>query len=97
VEIGVFRKGVLAENFLKNYKQVYNNGVEIGVFRKGVLAENLCIDILSLCGFYFSNSYTMSHILRLSLTDREVMAQRVEHVTTMLLMALRPEELALSG
>jgi hypothetical protein len=39
----------------------------------------------------------MSHILRLSLTDREVMAQRVEHVTTMLLMALRPEELALSG
>lgn len=83
--------------FFEKLKQVYNNGVEIGVFRKGVLAENLCIDILSLCGFYFSNSYTMSHILRLSLTDREVMAQRVEHVTTMLLMALRPEELALSG
>lgn len=75
--------------FVKKVDEIYRDGVADGSFRAGVDPLQLWITIVSVSQFYFSNIYTISHILNSDMNRKEMVAQRKAHVVDFVLSALR--------
>ncbi|HWF01651.1 MAG TPA: TetR/AcrR family transcriptional regulator [Caulobacteraceae bacterium] len=76
--------------FVERVRSIYADGVAAGDFRAGVDPNQLWITIVSISQFYFSNAYTISHILKENLRTRAMTAVRKAHVIDFVLAALRP-------
>lgn len=75
--------------FVSKVSEIYREGAIVGSFRSGVDPLQLWITIVSMCQFYFSNIYTISHILNSDMKKEEMIAQRKAHVVDFILAALR--------
>lgn len=75
--------------FVKRVESIYNDGVASGLFRPGIDPKQLWITIVSMSQFYFSNIYTMSHILSSDLGEDAMIAKRKKHIEEFLLWGLR--------
>lgn len=75
--------------FVRQVQTILEKGVADGVFREGIDPRQLWMSIVSLCQFYLSNSYTLSHILAYRVDSPKEVARRREHVVDMVLSALR--------
>ncbi|KTT21072.1 TetR/AcrR family transcriptional regulator [Pseudacidovorax intermedius] len=64
---------------------VLERGRRDGVFRAGVDPIQLYISIASLCYFYLSNSHTLSAVFGRDLRAPKAMAQRLSHMTELVL------------
>ncbi len=64
---------------------VLERGRRTGVFRAGVDPIQLYISIASLCYFYLSNNHTLSAIFGRDLRAPKAMAQRLSHMTELVL------------
>ncbi|MBO9644370.1 MULTISPECIES: TetR/AcrR family transcriptional regulator [Pseudacidovorax] len=64
---------------------VVERGRRSGVFRAGVDPIQLYISIASLCYFYLSNNHTLSAIFGRDLRAPKAMAQRLSHMTELVL------------
>ncbi|WP_295532268.1 TetR/AcrR family transcriptional regulator [uncultured Pseudacidovorax sp.] len=64
---------------------VLERGRRAGVFRAGVDPIQLYISIASLCYFYLSNNHTLSAIFGRDLRAPKAMAQRLSHMTELVL------------
>lgn len=67
-----------------------DRGNKDGTIRKGVDPEQFWLSLLSLVMFYFTNSYTLSHLLDRNLITRDNIAQRKIEVGRLLRLSLRP-------
>ena len=64
---------------------VLQRGRSQGLFRDGVDPIQLYISIASICYFYLSNNQTLSAIFGRDLRAPKAMAQRLSHMTDMVL------------
>jgi TetR/AcrR family transcriptional regulator len=78
----------LTSPFVEQVKEVYSEGVKKKVFRPGLDPEQLWITIVSIVQFYFSNMYTLSHILNNDLNKSTMLGRRREHVVEFVLSAI---------
>ncbi|MFU1478385.1 TetR family transcriptional regulator [Roseovarius sp. C7] len=69
---------------------VLEAGVQRGIFREGVDAFQLYISILSLSFFHLSNASTLSIMYQRSVSDKDWLADRRQHVIELILGFLRP-------
>jgi AcrR family transcriptional regulator len=65
-------------------------GAREGVFRAGVDPVQLYVSIAALGYFYLSNVHTLSTIFGRDLADPAAKARRLDHITALILDALRP-------
>ncbi|NLF30450.1 MAG: TetR/AcrR family transcriptional regulator [Planctomycetes bacterium] len=61
-------------------------------FRAGVDVTQLLISIFALCFFFFSNQYTLGLLLGPAATGRKVLADRTDHVVSLLLHGIAHED-----
>jgi AcrR family transcriptional regulator len=71
-------------------EEVLRRGEEDGVFRPGVDPFQLCLTISSLTYFYLSARFTLSAIYDRDLTSPASVADRLQHITDVVLGYLRP-------
>lgn len=71
-------------------EEVLRRGEEDGVFRPGVDPFQLCLTISSLVYFYLSARFTLSAIYERDLTSPPSIADRLQHITDVVLGYLRP-------
>jgi TetR/AcrR family transcriptional regulator len=69
---------------------ILKRGENDGTLRQGVDAEHLWISILSLIMFYFTNTFTLSHLLNRNLLADGQVQERKHQIKTLILMSLRP-------
>jgi AcrR family transcriptional regulator len=69
---------------------VLARGAAAGLFRPGIDAIQLYISIAALGYFYLSNAHTLSAIFGRDLLSASAKARRLDHVTDLLMNALRP-------
>jgi AcrR family transcriptional regulator len=72
-------------------------GASDGTFRAGVDPVQLYVSIASLGYFYLSNSHTLSTIFGRNLRSKAALAERLAHVTELVVAALRPAPAGLPG
>lgn len=70
---------------LADLNKVLEKGKSTGEFRSDIDAIQLYISLSSLIYHYLSNAHTMSVVLKRDLMTRKNLAERVEHVTEMVL------------
>ncbi|GIK87335.1 MAG: hypothetical protein BroJett026_28160 [Betaproteobacteria bacterium] len=70
--------------------ELLERGRRDGVFRGGVDAVQLYVSIAALGYFYLSNSHTLSTIFGRNLRAPRALAERLEHITGLVMSALRP-------
>ena len=70
---------------IKLLDDVLDRGRRSGVFRDGIDPVQLYISIASLCYFYLSNNDTLSTIFGRDLRTPKAMAQRLSHMTDLVL------------
>lgn len=75
--------------FVAMIGQILERGVKAGVFRKDVDAVQLYISIAALAYFYLGNNYTLSAIFGRDLKARRALAERLAHMTELMLGYLR--------
>jgi TetR/AcrR family transcriptional regulator len=61
-------------------------------FRAGVDVTQLLISIFALCFFFFSNRHTLDLLLGPSATGRKALADRIDHVVSLLLHGIAHED-----
>jgi len=61
-------------------------------FRAGVDVTQLLISIFALCFFFFSNQHTLGLLLGPSATGRKALADRIDHVVSLLLHGIAHED-----
>ena len=66
-------------------RTMLRRGIEQGIFRKDLDIDEMAFSINMFCFSYFSNIYTMSHIMGVDFSKKEEMDKRCEHVTEMIL------------
>ncbi len=66
-------------------RTMLRKGMEQGIFRKDLEIEEMVLSINMFCFSYFSNIYTMSHIMGADFSGKEEMDKRCEHVTEIIL------------
>lgn len=76
--------------FVERVRTIYRAGVEQGSFRADVDPIQLWITIVSICQFYVSNAYTVSHIVKVDILTPTQLAERKKHIIDFVLSALRP-------
>jgi len=76
--------------FVERVSSIYRDGVTRGSFRPDIDPNQLWITIVSVSQFPFSNAYTISHILKMDIKTRAMLALRKKHVVDFVLSALRP-------
>lgn len=69
---------------------IIERGEKDGSIRPGVDPEHLWISLLSLIMFYFTNAFTLSHLLGRDLMSAELIVKRKEQIREMILASLRP-------
>jgi AcrR family transcriptional regulator len=69
---------------------VLERGRRAGAFRTGVDALQLYISIAALSYFYLSNNHTLSAVFGRELSTAEARAERLRHITDVILGYLRP-------
>lgn len=75
--------------FVMQVGKILRQGIRQGQFREDIDPVQLWISIVSLCQFYLSNSYTLSHILATKVDSPAAVGRRREHVADLVLSALR--------
>jgi AcrR family transcriptional regulator len=75
--------------FVATIRQVLERGVRAGEFRRGVDPVQLYISIAALGYFYLSNRYTLSTVFRRPLLAPRHRAERLRHMTALVLGYLR--------
>ena len=70
---------------------ILKKGETDGTIRSGIDAEHLWISILSLIMFYFTNAFTLSHLLNRDLLARGKVIERKNHIKELVLASLRPQ------
>jgi AcrR family transcriptional regulator len=75
--------------FISLIADILRKGVATGEFRPGVDPVQLYISIASLSYFYLSNNATLSAIFGRDLSSPEAKAERLSHMTDLVLAALR--------
>jgi AcrR family transcriptional regulator len=70
---------------------VLERGTADGTLRSGIDAEHLWISILSLVMFYFTNAFTLSHLLNRDLLADGTVIERKEQIKELVLASLRPQ------
>jgi len=76
--------------FVKMIATILDNGVQAGVFKPGVDPVQLYITIAGLAYFYLSNQHTLSSIFHRNLLSPKARAQRLAHMTEVVLGFLTP-------
>ena len=76
--------------FVKMIATILDNGVHAGVFKPGVDPVQLYITIAGLAYFYLSNQHTLSSIFHRNLLSPKARAQRLAHMTEVVLGFLTP-------
>jgi AcrR family transcriptional regulator len=76
--------------FVKMIDTILDNGVKAGVFKPGVDPVQLYITIAGLAYFYLSNQHTLSSIFHRNLLSPKARAQRLAHMTEVVLGFLTP-------
>ncbi len=76
--------------FVDQLKSVLARGAQSGVFRTDVDPTQLYISIAGLCYFYFSNASTLGTIFGRDLLTPGARAERLKHVTDVVVGYLRP-------
>jgi len=69
---------------------VLGRGVAAGAFRAGIDPMQLYISIAGLAYFYVSNRWTLGVIFDRDLFEAQARADRLAHMTDLVLAALRP-------
>lgn len=69
---------------------ILQRGEKDGSIRTGVDPEHLWISLLSLIMFYFTNAFTLSHLLGRDLMSAELIMDRKTQIREMILASLRP-------
>lgn len=77
--------------FIELIERILLRGEQAGVFRAGVDAVQLYISIAGLSYFYLSNNYTLSTIFGRNLKSARARAERLAHMTQMVLAYLAKE------
>jgi AcrR family transcriptional regulator len=75
--------------FVGMIKAILDKGVAQKVFKPGVDPAQLYISIASLCSFYLSNQHTLSVIFNRKLLAPAARAERLRHMTDVILSYLR--------
>jgi len=75
--------------FVATIRDLLERGVRAGKFRRGVDPVQLYISIAGLGYFYLSNRYTLSNIFRRALLAPRQRAERLKHMTGVVLGYLR--------
>lgn len=78
--------------FVAFIAEILRRGEASGELRPGIDPVQLYISIAALCYFYQSNSATLGVIFGRNLLAPEAKAERLAHMTDLLLSALRPSE-----
>ena len=76
--------------FVKMIATILDNGVQAGVFKPGVDPVQLYITIAGLAYCYLSNQHTLSSIFHRNLLSPKARAQRLAHMTEVVLGFLTP-------
>ena len=84
-----FKIKTLHSPFIEMIDGVLRTGVEEGVFRDDADAVQLYISIASLGYFYLSNAHTLSTIFDRDLMADDALAERLTHITEVVLGYLR--------
>ncbi len=74
-------KGIETE-FLR---KVLRDGIEKGIFKENLDIEEIVVSINMFCFSYFSNIYTMAHIMNMNFSDKTEIDKRAKHVTDIIL------------
>ena len=82
--------GKMHSPLLETLGELLQRGADEGVFRADVEPLQLYITIASLSYFYFSNIHTLSTVFGVDLKTPEQIAQREEHIVSVVLDFLRP-------
>jgi hypothetical protein len=72
-------------------------GARAGVFRPGVDPVQLYVSIAALSYFYLSNSHTLSTIFGRNLRARAALAERLQHITELVVASLTTGRRGLAG
>ncbi|HEX7053054.1 MAG TPA: TetR/AcrR family transcriptional regulator [Burkholderiales bacterium] len=68
--------------------RVLAEGARLGIFRSGVDPRQFYFDMVSLCMFYFINTYTMSAVLGTDLLSQGSMRARRKHIVECLIASV---------
>jgi AcrR family transcriptional regulator len=71
--------------------ELLDRGRREGVFRAGIDPVQLYVSIAALGYFYLSNSHTLSTIFGRNLRAPRALAQRLDHITELVVASLRPD------
>ncbi len=74
--------------FLQAMRRAVVQGKQRGVFRSEVDEDQLPMTFIALSFSYFSNQYTLSHLLKQNLFDEAYIDARIRHVTDMVMSYL---------
>lgn len=70
------------------FKDIINKGKEEGTIRKEVDTDQFLLSLLTFTFSYFSNRYTLTKLLGVSMEDELNIKKRIDHVTEMFLAYL---------
>jgi AcrR family transcriptional regulator len=76
--------------------ELLDRGHAAGIFRGGIDPVQLYVSIAALAYFYLSNSHTLSTIFGRNLRSSAALAQRLDHITELVVASLRPPALAVA-
>lgn len=74
-------KGIATELLRK----VLRDGIEKGIFKDNLDIDETVVSINMFCFSYFSNIYTMAHIMNMDFSDKTEIEKRAKHVTDIIL------------
>lgn len=78
-----------AQPFFVSLKRVVARGVDDGSFQKNLDSTHVWMAIISLCQFWWTHRYTLSHILAKDITSLRLIRERRKQVVEFVLSALR--------
>lgn len=83
------RVGAMNSPVIATIAGLLERGVKAGAIRGGIDPVQLYVSIAGLCYFYLSNAHTLSVVFDRDLLSGPVMAERVDHVVSLVTAALR--------
>lgn len=83
---------LIKDTALQRAREVLRQGKEMGIFRQDAEEEEFVFSLNMFCFSYFSNIYTMKHVMHIDFEKEEQIKRRTEHVTQVLLRYLSVDE-----